>query len=176
MAVMGLLIQPLPKSTYAQKLITPLTVCEILKDLKSYNGKTVAVIGRLVSTEEGRWLGQDACSAQLKTGDFVWSNFVWLEYDALASSALEKGMALNLEVTSEKLNAIKRTTKIRGEYDSWAVVYGRLETHEPLETVLARDGKTVYGVGFGHLGGAPAQVVYREKDIKILSDTGRPKE
>ena len=65
---------------------------------------------------------------------------------------------------------MKGRIKSRPDKVEWAVVYGRFETHEELRTVVAGDGKTVYGDGFGHLNGSPAQVVYKDKDIKFIPE------
>ena len=41
--------------------LVPLTVCEVLHDLASNEGKTVAVLGRYSFRENGRWMGAQVC-------------------------------------------------------------------------------------------------------------------
>jgi hypothetical protein len=55
-----------------------------------------------------------------------------------------------------------------GEF--WAIVYGRFETRNELQVALAPDGVTVLRDGFGHLNVAPAQIVVKKADIKIITE------
>ena len=48
-----------------------LSVCEILADRLAYNGKTVVVVGRTVSTTEGSWLDQE-CGQKLVIDGSEW--------------------------------------------------------------------------------------------------------
>ena len=41
--------------------LVPLTVCEVLHDLASNEGKAVAVLGRYSFRENGRWMGAQVC-------------------------------------------------------------------------------------------------------------------
>src|SRR5690242_5982689 len=59
--------------------LKPVTVCEVLMNQQTYNGKNVAVIGRFGQTDEGRWLTEDTCDRKLVTNGFVWSNLIWVE-------------------------------------------------------------------------------------------------
>lgn len=68
------------------------------------------------------------------------------------------GFRWDVRLLQEKLERVKRTTKLRvfkdrNYSDEWVAVFGRLETRLPRP--LARG----YTNGFGHLSGAPAQLV-----------------
>ncbi len=45
-----------------------ITVCEALHDLARYNGKTIVIVGRLVSTMEGSWLSEECGHTMLIDG------------------------------------------------------------------------------------------------------------
>ena len=42
--------------TAAEEPVPVLTVCEALKDIEKYDGKTIIVFGRFASSMEGGWL------------------------------------------------------------------------------------------------------------------------
>src|ERR1035437_10829749 len=52
--------------------LVPLTVCEILHDLPSYEGKTVAVLGRYSFRENGRWMGEQVCDPRSPVPPLLW--------------------------------------------------------------------------------------------------------
>lgn len=160
-----------------EKPLKALRVCEVLKDLKAYHGKTVAVVGRYSASDEGRWLGEETCARKLATGDFVWPNLLWLECCRTPAPMPPSPFVLDGAVLRRKLALIKRGTKLRvykgpgatDWSDTWAVVYGRLETHERLEVAITPSGKM--GYGFGHLSAAPAQLIYEAGlGIKFLPE------
>ena len=146
------------------------TVCEVLGSRGAYDGKFVALIGRWSPTEEGVWLKSD-CANQVKTGDYVWKNIIFLKYDPSSPSVFSNGPDLDVEVANRKIAEIDGSNASRKEERGWAVVYGRIETKENLRTVVGRDGKP-RPAGYGHLSGAPAQLVYREKDFVTLPRAG----
>ena len=153
----------------SKQALKPISVCEALKNRKLYNGKMVVVIGLWSATDEGEWL-VDECEQKIRTGDYVWSDDISLEYDPSAPSAFKGEMPLDIVVARKEIEEMKGRIKSRPDKVEWAVVYGRFETHEELQTVVAGDGKTVYGDGFGHLNGSPAQVVHKDKDIKFIPE------
>ena len=166
--ILVLLILPVRLSNPALT-ITPYTVCEALSNLSLYNGKMIALVGRISMSNEGQWLGEE-CASHLTTGDYAWPNLVWLEHDPSSETAQQADFTIDEGALRAKFESVLRSTKLRNQHDHWALVYGRLETRERLETVLSKDGKTKHGYGFGHLAGAPAQIVYRKKDVRVFSD------
>lgn len=146
---------------------TLLTLCEVLADLKSNNGRIVSLVGRLTNTDEGAWLSADNCPNAHVTADFIWPNMVWLREDPSLPSLASKG-AIDARRLDEAFVKAKEAAKLRGPNDRWAIVQGIFETRERLETVLSLDGKTVRGYGYGHLNAAPAQLVFNKMDLKFL--------
>ena len=155
------------QTTKNEKYLELVTVCDVINNRAFYDGKVVAVIGRWSPTDEGFWLADD-CSTQIKTGDYVWNNIVSLEYDPSSPTALTNGFKLNKAAVKKKIAEMKSRLKATKEKTGWAVVYGRVETQEELQTAYALDGKSIFPAGFGHLNAAPAQVVYRKNDLKVL--------
>ena len=51
----------------ASPKIPVLTVCEALSDADKYEGKSVIIVGRLASTDEGVWLTED-CGLKIVRG------------------------------------------------------------------------------------------------------------
>jgi hypothetical protein len=55
-------------------------VCEVLRDLPFYNGKTIIVVGKHGGTMEGSWLVQE-CPTKLIADGIEWGNGLSLTYD-----------------------------------------------------------------------------------------------
>jgi hypothetical protein len=148
------------------------TVCEVLGNRGSYDGKVVALIGRWSPTDEGFWLADD-CENPVKTGEYVWSNIIFLAYDPSSASIFAKGPKLDLVAANKTIADLKARHKPTNDKLEWAVVYGRVETKEELPTVSMREGQSSMPAGYGHLNAAPAQIVYREKDLVIIPPNRR---
>ena len=142
-------------------------MCDIINNRSFYNGKVVAVIGRWSPTDEEFWLVDD-CAKEIKTGDYVWDNMVSLEYDPSSPTAFPDKMKLDKIVVKKKIAEMKSRMKPTKDKIQWAVAYGRVETQEELQTAYAGDGKSLFPAGYGHLNAAPAQVIYKDKDLKVL--------
>jgi hypothetical protein len=62
--------------------IPVLTVCDALKDASKYNGKSIFVVGRQVSTMEGLWLGQK-CKENVVADGRKWDSDIWTQHAGL---------------------------------------------------------------------------------------------
>lgn len=151
----------LAHQTESEVTLKPISVCEIFAAPQSFRGKKVAVIGRLGTTMEGWWLSEESCEQQRKVDNYVGPYIIWLKYDSSAPSAFSGDMPIDMNFSNKKLVEIIKTTKLRSDHDAWVIVYGQLEAKKKLK----RGGN-----GYGHLGAAPIQLVYRQMDIKILSE------
>jgi len=129
--------------------IPVLTVCEALIDLPRFDGKSVIIVGRMASTDEGSWISE-TCGKKI-----VWDKN---EFDPTISTSYVRdrvasppdkpvGFAWDESVLRQKLEQVKMTTKLRDSNDRWVAIFGRLETKQP---------------GYGHLGGAPGQLISRQ--------------
>jgi hypothetical protein len=59
--------------------VKPVTVCEVLANPGAYNGKNVALLGRLDdSLFYGSWLSEENCGSTLTTDGHTWPNKVWI--------------------------------------------------------------------------------------------------
>lgn len=65
----------------AEKPLEPVTVCEVLKDLNSYSGKVVMVVGRFSFRKNGRWLSEETCEPNPAKTDTPESSELWLAYE-----------------------------------------------------------------------------------------------
>jgi hypothetical protein len=111
--------------------LVPLTVCEILHDLPSYEGKGVAVLGRYSFRESGLWMGEQVCD----TGSPV-PPLLWLLEDSKDGPKPPGDFELDAVALHRKLAVIQQHTSLgrfrfgTPDYDRWAVVYGRVETRK----------------------------------------------
>jgi hypothetical protein len=154
--------------------LRPLTVCEVLKDLAAYDGKTVAVIGRFSFRQGGRWLGEQRCDQKLMIGSQEWPNAFWVTYEPQSAPKPPAVLAVDGVLLARKLREVKlgtALTKFRfgsPDYDSWAVVYGRVETRKELIAVTT-GGTRKNGFGFGE--SSPAQLVcHGDAVVVFLND------
>lgn len=124
---------------YAQEPVVPLTVCEILRDLPSTQGKTVAVLGRYSFRESsGSWVGEQVCDPTVAAPPQL-----WLVEDPKDGPKPPEHFELDAAALRRKLLEMGRHTTLgkfrfgTSDYDRWAVVYGRLEPHKPDEKKAA---------------------------------------
>lgn len=157
----------------AEPPLQPLTVCEIMRNLAAYDGKVVAIVGRLSARQTGRWLGEQKCAQKLVVAGQEWPNALWLAYDPVDAPKPPAVLAVDAALLAQKLRAVKVGTalnKLRfgsGDYDSWAVVYGRVETRKDLVTVTPTGARKN---GFGYGGSSPARLVCHSDAVVISLD------
>ena len=165
--------------TNTNEPIKVLTVCDVLLGGAEFDGKTVAVLGRYVSSDEGQWLVEDECDRKLESNRAPLHISVWLVGRGSPSQPILRMPALDQASLKAKLVQAGKTTKL-GKHlqyqcsvsisdgktecgwpellDQWAIAYGKVETMGDRRN------------GFGHLGGSSAQVfdqgalVFIEKD------------
>lgn len=140
-----------------------LSVCEVLDNRLAYNGKAVIIVGRVVRTMEGEWLDQEC--GKLGIDGYDWPYLISLSYlgsSAKAPPAKPPGFQWNASLISAKRKEVQKTTKLRVNSqiryaEEWAAVFGRFDT---LEKFPRSAGYPKRPSGLGHLGGAPAQLVW----------------
>jgi len=166
---LALLSSPLLQG--GEPALQPVTVCEVLKDLAAYAGKTVAVVGRFSFRQAGRWLGAQKCDQKLMTADQEWPNAFWVVYDPATAPKPPAVLAVDGVLLSKKLKEVKLGTSLTqfrfgsSDYDSWAVIYGRVETRKDLIAVTA-GGTRKNGFGYGE--SSPAQLICHGEAAVIL--------
>lgn len=169
--------------TNTNQPIRVLTVCDVLLGGAEFDGKTVAVLGRFVGSDEGQWLVEDECDRKLETNRAPLHISVWLVGRGSPSQPILRMPALDQASLKAKLVQAGKTTKL-GKHlqyqcsvsisdgktecgwpelqDQWAIAYGKVETM----------GDRRYG--FGHLGGSPAQV-FDQGALVFIDESGRPR-
>jgi len=115
--------------------LVPSGVCEVLHDLPSYEGKSVAVVGRYSFRDNGRWMGEQACDPG-SPGPGGTPPLLWLVEDSTDGPKPPGDFELDAVALHRKLALIQQHTALgkfrfgSSDYDRWAVVYGRVETRK----------------------------------------------
>jgi hypothetical protein len=142
-----------------QATIPVLTVCQALRAASQYTGQTVIVVGRAVDAAEGGWI-DEGCGLVLAFGDRKFPAAISTSYDAdetAAPPALPKGFKWDKRAIERALAEVQTTSHLQAK-TSWCAVYGRLEVN-PVRQIDLGNGRSVQTVGYGHGGGAAAQLV-----------------
>ena len=135
-----------------------LTVCEALRDPSRYAGQTVIVVGRSVGTDEGTWL-DESCGLNVVVAGrsyraVISTAYVASDFDPPPSKPLR--FIWDKRALRHALQQVKATTQL--EYKAeWYAAYGRLEASPNYK--IRRNGRVYTVVGYGHLNGAPAQLI-----------------
>ena len=130
----------------ADTALEPMTVCEVLKDLPSLDGKAVPVLGRFSFRRDGRSLNQEACGEKPAPGEPLPPNSIRLSDDSKTGPKPPDVFALDGVAVTHKLKLVQEHTSLRTfrfgtpDYDRWAVVYGRVEIDKskPAAPAIAR--------------------------------------
>jgi hypothetical protein len=116
----------------AEASVQVVRVCDVIRDLPSYVGKVVAIVGRLSYREEGRFISEETCEGS-KTGNLASSNVIPVFFDIKAAPKPLESSSIDPNLVYKELEIIKRRTALANfrfgseDYDRWAVAYGRLE-------------------------------------------------
>jgi hypothetical protein len=141
----------------ADQPITPVTVCEVLADLRSHAGKDYAVLGRYSFRRDGRWISEQTCGS---TPADAPAPVLWLEEDSSAAPKPPGSFELDAAALNKKFAELVKHTALgkfrfgQPEYDRWAVVYGRVVARR------GEDGKK-----------APADLVFRGSGVVVFLTT-----
>lgn len=133
--VASLAVFPAATSRAADAVMEPVRVCEALLGPGAYDGRAVALLGRFSFRESGRFLSEETCGKELKTGGVVWPPAVRLAEDSKSAPRPDGGLQIDAAAMDRKLAAVRERTALRRyafgspEYDRWAIVYGRLEVN-----------------------------------------------
>jgi hypothetical protein len=121
-------------ATAADTALEPLTVCEVLKDVPTVDGKSLAVLGRFSFRRDGRTLNEESCGTNPEPGAPPPPNAIRLTDDTKNGPKPPEVFALDAGAVNRKLKAIQEHTRLHtfrfgtADYDRWAVVYGRIES------------------------------------------------
>ncbi len=142
-----------------------LTVCELLKDVRSYNGKIVAVRGEWSVGEEHNLLqneGGKPCPQRFVTSGFVWPDAIDLR------PGDPEDFPVPFEIDESDIQCMLREAEDRSKTKedepaiTVATFIGLLITREEFELVKTPGPVVeIRGLGFGHLGAFPAELQYK---------------
>lgn len=115
----------------ADRGIVPISVCEAVRDLPAHEGQTVAVVGRYCYRTSAHWLDQQGCQPATTVPAAMWV----VENLETAPKAPEVFEFDAVELDKRLLEVQQHTPLGRfrfgsTDYDRWAVVYGRVESHK----------------------------------------------
>jgi hypothetical protein len=147
--------------------IPTFTVREILARRVEYDGKLVRIRARLGATGEGVWFEGDDCPGVVTIDGHVWPSMISMQiaspemgpstHDHPVNFASDYGSQQKLR---PKLRRMGR--KVPEECIIWTYT-GLFETRETYLKVTYEKAPAVY-IGFGHLGAAPAQLIFKTAD------------
>jgi hypothetical protein len=141
------------------------TVCDVLRAPLDYDGHLIKIRGRLSGTDEGTWLADAGCPGALVTDGHVWPSEVWLA----APGWRFIFHPVDFQFDKKSARRFNRSyNKLRRRLPEQCIVStltGLFETRSNWSQF-----KRVYPngtrefTGFGHLGGAPGQLVIKSED------------
>jgi hypothetical protein len=111
--------------------LAPVGVCEVLRNLASWEDKNAAIIGRYSFRPTGRWVSEQVCDPGVADPPQLWI----VEDDTNGPRPPER-FEFDASVMHQKLAEIARHTALAKfrfgtpGYDRWAVVYGRVEARK----------------------------------------------
>jgi hypothetical protein len=142
-----------------------LTVCEVLRDLKRYDGMPVIIVGRSSLTNEGSCLSEE-CGLKVVQANQSFDPIISTAYAASEYAPppqIPDGFRWEKRRLRQKLDQVERTTQLRRykdrKYnDRWYAVFGRLESQPPRQISLPA-GRHADIYGFGHEAASPAELI-----------------
>jgi len=169
--------------TNSEQPVEVVTVCDVLLNPSGFDGKSLAVLGKFAGSDEGSWLLEDRCDREVGAKNGTSSDpSVWLEHQGSCpsipppmpqidqaslrrkleqigkSTTLGKHLQYRCEISLSNSSSEKNSKPNCGwleAADQWVIEYGRVETMSNRKN------------GFGHLGGAQAQVVVKALSVSI---------
>jgi hypothetical protein len=171
--------------------MTPITVCELLANPVAYDGKNVALLGRLDDSHfDGRWLSEDNCGSRLITDQHVWPNRVWIGGAESAPTPSTGILVVDPDALDRKLESVRRTTALKMEEvtfygnnglgtrlmkQNWAMIFGRIEAREQLRPPSGAFPNRDWGNGFGQMNSAPVQIIRKQENEFYIQETASGK-
>ena len=115
----------------ADRDILPISVCDLMRELPSRDGQTVALVGRYSYRSNGRWVAQQGCP--VPPGDPAPPPALWVvENPGEAPKAPDvfEFVATELDKKLAEVQAHTALGKFRfgvPDFDRWALIYGKVE-------------------------------------------------
>lgn len=129
-AVIAALIVAASLPLAAEAPEAPVRVCEILREINSYLGRPVPVVGRFSFRQNGRMAARYLNEEKCQSGG---PSSIRIEFDSKSAPRPPQDFALDSAATYRLLSFVQKQTALgkfrfgTQDYDRWAIVYGRLE-------------------------------------------------
>lgn len=138
-------------------------LCELFSAPLSWHGKLIEIEGPVsTSTEGGPWVDGPDCPAQIVVKGERFPNSILLTAPDPAWTDLPIPFPANTESSRRFWHALAQVDRKRDRLVVRAV--GLFETRVPLDDLIRRD-RPFPDNGFGHMGGAPAQLIVKEVTV-----------
>ncbi len=111
--------------------LAPVGVCEVLRDLTSWENKTAAIVGRYSFRPNGRWMSEQVCESGAAEPPQL-----WIVEDGVDGPRPPDRIEFDTAAVRLKLAGIERRTELAKfhfgspGYDRWAVIYGRVQARK----------------------------------------------
>jgi hypothetical protein len=139
-----------------------LGVCDVMRNLESYSGKTITVRGEVYFGLEITAIGDRQCSASFATSGRKWPNALWISgFPAANDDSIDRRPQQLLFTVLSRLTALYMRQRPITEppHEVSAVFTG----------IMTALNKTSRGGGFGHLGAYPAELnVITVRDVTVM--------
>ena len=106
----------------------PMSVCDLMRELPSRDGHTVALVGRYSYRSSGRWVAEQGCPAGSTAPPSLW--VVENPDEAPKAPDVFEFIATELDKKLAEVQAHTALGKFRfgvADFDRWAVIYGKVE-------------------------------------------------
>ena len=100
---------PAASSPAADAAMQPVRVCEVLETPDAYDGKALALLGRFSFREDGRFIGEESCGKELKTGSAI----LRLSEDSKPAPRPDGALQIDAAALDRKLAAVRERTALR---------------------------------------------------------------
>jgi hypothetical protein len=151
---------------YAENMeIKVADVCDLFRDPVRWNGVMIQVRSPIErgAAEDGPWLTGGHCDAGIVVKGEKFPNLIYIQDPRNRKLCLHPVEFKRDQPSADAFSAILQSVDPTKEY-VWATVIGLFETRSPLGELIQQKRPWRYN-GFGHLGGAPAQII-----VKTMTD------
>jgi hypothetical protein len=136
-----------------------LTVCDVLSKPLSYDGELVRIRGEIVGTDEGTWFKGEECPAVMVTDGYVWGSLISIEFPGSPFQI----HPVNFEYDASSVRRLTpRYKKLRRGLPDRCIAWtytGLFETRKEWSKMMNGNPR-----GFGHLNGAPGELIIKSVD------------
>jgi len=140
-------------ATGAEETATRVAICDVLRDPVKWNEKMVEVSGPILAVQN-YWVMGQGCDGVLNIKETTFpSGFVLAPLpDVQHQNSKDYEAWVKLDVLTLEATRTKRQV--------FATVTGRFETRDPIDSLINESAPNKYQ-GFGHMGGAPGQIIVK---------------